>query len=612
MASGALGRFTKARGLLIKRQLDRYPERGARLSYLGIVVLLTVVLYYVYWEEGATLPLLLPYYHMSFRYFLYLVVISNGLGAFAAVVGGISDKIGRTNLVLGGTLLIGLLQLVAIPNISTKLAFAFAYSAIGIVEGVILVVTPALMRDFSPQVGRATAMGFWTLGPTLGSLVAALVAAHTLTHLAPWQDQFMISGTGALIVFVVAFVFLRELAPGLRSQLMVTEQERTLVEARARGLDLPAAVRHPLRSVIRWDLISSSIGISLFLLIYYASVTILTLYWVVVFNQTTSNANGINTWFWACNAGAVVVIGFLSDALRVRKPFMLVGVVGAIVMTIVFLSRTSDPHTGYYTNVLIVSLLGIMLGVAYPAWMAAYTEQVEHHNPALVATGLAIWGWVLRIIVAISFLVLPYIITTATTIVDNQQAATSLQTFQAAQPYVPGATNPAPPPAPAGVLASLDEVGPPGTALATILEHYATSHSLAQAVASVPASLHDQVTGLLGFESLATDIQDGKTVTSLQIAAVSQNSPQLATLLRAELKVVPAQKAAPNQWRRWWWVCAAGQGVFLLLLFTMRGRWRPRSARRDIAEHERLMLEELTRIQKTDVAVEPRLWPTSV
>jgi hypothetical protein len=384
---------------------------------------------------------------------------------------------------------------------------------------------------------------------------------------------------------------------------MVTEQERTLVEARARGLDLPAAVRHPFRSVIRWDLISSSIGISLFLLIYYASVTILTLYWVVVFNQTTSNANGINTWFWACNAGAVVVIGFLSDALRVRKPFMLIGVVGAIVTTIVFLSRTSDPHTGYYTNVLIVSLLGIMLGVAYPAWMAAYTEQVEHHNPALVATGLAIWGWVLRIIVAISFLVLPYVITTATTIVDNQEAATSLQTFQAAQPYVPGATHPAPPPAPAAVLARLDEVGPPGKALATILEHYATSHSLAQAVASVPASLHDQVTGLLAFEPLATDIQDGKMVTSPQIAAVSQSSPQLATLLRAELKVVPAQKAAPNQWRRWWWVCAIGQGAFLLLLFTMRGRWRPRSARQDIAEHARLVQQELTRIQKTDIAV---------
>jgi MFS family permease len=587
---------------LLSRQLDRYPDRAARLSYLGIVVLIAVVLYYVYWEEGATLPLLLPYYHMSFRYFLLLVVISNGLGAFAAIVGGVSDKIGRVNLVLGGILLIGLLQLVAIPNLSSKLAFAFAYSAIGIVEGVILVVTPALMRDFSPQVGRASAMGFWTLGPTLGSLVAALVATHTLSHLPPWQDQFMISGTVTLVVFVIAFVFLRELAPGLRSQLMVTQQERALIEARAPELDVAGAMRHPLRSVIRWDLISSSIGIALFLLIYYASVTVLTLYWVVVFNQTTSDANGINTWFWAFNAGTVVVIGIVSDALRVRKPFMLVGAVGAIVMTIVFLSRTSDPHTSYYTNVLISSLLGVMLGVAYPAWMAGFTEQVEARNPALAATGLAVWGWVLRIVVAISFVVLPYVITTATTLVDNEQAATNLQTFQSAQPYVPGTTNASPPTAPATVLTSLDKVGPPGEALASILRSYASTHSLGVALTSVPASLRSQVAGLLAFEPLAADIQADKTVTRAQIAAVGKSSPQLAGLLLAEQKVVPAQKAAPAEWRRWWSVCAGGQAVFLLLIFTMRGYWRPRSARRVIAEHQLLVQEEFAKIRGPDIA----------
>jgi hypothetical protein len=600
-ATGEGTRLTGLHRALIKRQLDRYPNRGARLSYLGIVVLIAVVLYYVYWEEGATLPLLLPYYHMSFRYFLYLVVISNGLGAFAAVVGGFSDKIGRVNLVLGGILVIGLLQLVAIPNISTKLAFAFAYSVIGIVEGIILVVTPALMRDFSPQVGRASAMGFWTLGPTLGSLVAALVATHTLVHLPPWQDQFMISGTVTLVVFVIAFIFLRELTPGLRSQLMVTDQERGLVEARALGLDLDAARRHPLRSVIRWDLITSSIGISLFLLIYYASVTILTLYWVVVFSQTTSNANGINTWFWAFNAGTVVVVGILSDALRVRKPFMLVGAVGAIVMTIVFLSRTSDPHTTYYTNVLISSLLGVMLGIAYPAWMAGFTEQVEAHNPALAATGIAVWGWVLRIVVAISFVVLPYVITTATTLVDNENAATSLQTFQSAQPYVPGATNASPPAAPAAVLTDLDKVGPPGEALAAILRGYASTHNLGQALTSVPSSLRGQISGLVAFDPLAADIQKGKAVTSTQIAAVEKSSPQLASLLRAEQKVVPAQKAAPAEWRRWWWVCAGGQAVFLLLIFTMRGFWRPSSARRVIAEHQVLARAEFEKIQAPDL-----------
>ena len=50
---------------------------------------------------------------------------------------------------------------------------------VGVVEGICLVATPALIRDFSPQVGRATAMGFWTSGPVLGSLIVAVVGSAT-------------------------------------------------------------------------------------------------------------------------------------------------------------------------------------------------------------------------------------------------------------------------------------------------------------------------------------------------------------------------------------------------------------------------------------------------
>ena len=38
---------------------------------------------------------------------------------------------------------------------------------------------------------------------------------------------------------------------------------------------------------------------------------------------------------------------------------------------------------------------------------------------------------------ALSFLVLPYVITTSTVLVDNQNAGATLQAIQAAQPYAP-------------------------------------------------------------------------------------------------------------------------------------------------------------------------------
>src|SRR5580693_1614830 len=116
---------------LWKRQLTQYPDTLPRLGYLGIVVLTTIMLYYLYYVEGAVTPLLLPYYHMSFQYFLYLLVVSNAIGAFSAFIGGLSDKIGRANLTIYGTLVVALIQLFDITHTTEKFWFAASYCVIG-------------------------------------------------------------------------------------------------------------------------------------------------------------------------------------------------------------------------------------------------------------------------------------------------------------------------------------------------------------------------------------------------------------------------------------------------------------------------------------------------
>ena len=593
---------------LWRRQLYKYPNTLPRLGYLAIVVLTTIMLYYLYYVEGAVTPLLLPYYHMSFQFFLYLLVVSNAIGAFSAFIGGLSDKIGRANLTIYGTLLVAVIQLFAIPHIHDKYWFAASYCVIGFVEGVILVSTPALMRDFSPQMGRGVAMGFWALGPTMGALCASLVATHTLGHLAPWQDQFIISGIVCMCVVVISFIFLRELSPQLRDQLMVTEKERALVEARAMGIDVEAATKHPIRSMMRLDLISSSIAISLFLLFYYASVSVLTIYWVVTFNRTTPQANGINVWLAAFLSLGLVIAGVLSDWAKVRKPFMLVGAICAMVMMVFLIMQTDHPHTGYYSNVLVIVLLAVSISLAYAPWMANYTEQVEHHNPALTASGLAIWGWILRITVVLSFLVLPYVITTSTVLVDNQNAGATLQTIQAAQPYAPdtstlkcNAT-----PAPANVIANLKttpEARPELTTLATILETCNSTHQLLKALTAAGGLSNPHVLGLNAFNPLALDIQHGKPVTEAQLAGVAKYSPNLANLLRSEQKLIPAQKTSPGEWKRWWTVCLIGQFIFAILVFFMRGPWSPRAARRELDAHDRMIDEELAKLTREPATI---------
>jgi hypothetical protein len=268
-------------------------------------------------------------------------------------------------------------------------------------------------------------------------------------------------------------------------------------------------------------------------------------------------------------------------------------------MMILIIRQISHPHTGYYSNVLLMVLLAIAIGCAYCPWMAGYTEQIESHNPALAASGLAIWGWILRIVVAISFLLLPRIITTSTTLVDNQGAATALQAIQGAVPYAPSTTACAAKPAPGGVISTLDATKEPGPqTLAKLIVACDRSHNLLQAVDAAGGLANPQVQGLLAFEPLANSINAGQAVSATEIATkVGAHSQNLASLLSAERKLVPAQKMSPNQWKRWWWICIGGMVIFFLLVFTMRGRWSPRAAKRDLEEREHLVTEELAKIR---------------
>jgi len=280
---------------------------------------------------------------------------------------------------------------------------------LGFIEGIILTVTPALVRDFSPRLGRAAAMGFWTVGPVGGSVLATFVASQTLPAYHTWQSQYVIAGIVGLVIFLVCLFGLRELSPGLRDQIMNTLREKALVEARANSIDVDKVVQHPWRQMLRPRLLISSFGISVFLLIYYAAVGFFVIYLATIFKFPLAQANGMVSIFWAINVLSAIVVGFISDALLVRKPFMVIGAVALIIVTILFISRIGQP-TSAGLMTLLLSLIGICLSISYVTWMAGYTETVEDFNPALVATGLSVWGFLLRIIVVLSTLALPIVV----------------------------------------------------------------------------------------------------------------------------------------------------------------------------------------------------------
>jgi len=542
-AAGARTALTR----LLRRDLAAYPATGRRLAYLAIVVVTTVVLYYMLYIQYAVATSIITHFGMTYRYFVWVSVVGNAVGAFASLAAGLADRWGRANMVVYGLLAASLLVFFGLPNAGSKATYLVLFALVSFIEGVVLVATPALIRDFSPQLGRATAMGAWTMGPVVGSLVVTTVTSNTLDS-ASWQDELRYSAIAGFAVFAVALFALRELSPALRDQIMVTLRDRALVEARAKGVDPAAARRGEWRQMLRPDITGSALAISIYLLLYFAAVGNFVVFFATTYGYSEQRANAVANWYWAANAVALVAVGLLSDRIRVRKPFMIVGAAGSIAATAVFATRATHPATGYYTFAWLFVAIGVFSGVAYAPWMASFTETVERHNPAATATGLAVWGWTIRAVVAISAAFIPVLVTSVTPLVDHGAQVTAAQR-QAAP------------------------------ALAIIGAHPQTFAELGK----YPA-------GKVPPDVAARAVQE---VGAADLAVVQKAQPQLDVLTAYGTKVQKAAHDGPGQWRTWWWICVGGQVLFLPFVFLMTGRWSPKRAREDAERHQEAVDREL-------------------
>jgi len=620
---------------LWQRQLRGYPATGRRYAYLAIVVLATIALYYELYINGAVGPSILQGYGISFTYYVIILIAGNALGAFGSLFAGLTDRWGRANVLLIGLLVTALLALLAVPAARNGFQYGVIYAFIAIVEGMALVATPALMRDFSPQVGRATAMGFWTIGPVAGSLIVTEVSSHTLTHFSDWQAQYKIAGIVGLVVWAVMFAFLRELSPQLRDQLMVQIEDKQLIEAKAKNVDVKGAVENQWRRAASPRVIACAIGIALQLILYYTVVAFFVIYITTVFQPGFSQdqANGILNWYWGVEVGTLIVVGFLSDRLLVRKPLAMVGGIGYAATTLGLIIATGRSGTSYNQLVLLMAFFGFFGGLAFLPWMAAFTETVEKISPALTATGLAIWGWIIRVTVSLIFVALIFVVPSVTPLVDrgstvqaylaDPNVATVVAHGATVQKYLND------PKVASAVTVQQDLQDPKVAAAVPIIQaHPAVFAQLAQYPPNAipPDVLAAAVAALGGGPQALQQLQtvaaaSGDPVSGPKLLYVVTNGPaaqaaltdpavgpklayvaqygagvqqalaepgvrdKVAYVASHGPEVQKAQRDAGSQWQHWFWIAFGGQIVFLPLLFFLTGRWSPSKAREDEHEH---------------------------
>src|SRR5262249_23997343 len=338
------------------------------------------------------------------------------------------------------------------------------------------------------------------------------------------------------------------------------------------------------------------IVVSVMLLIYYTAVGFSVIYLSSMFGFSLKDANGLGNWNWGFNVIAVILIGVISDHFRVRKLFMVLGGALAAVMTVVYLLQAGH-HPGYYELAVILAVGAFFLGVVYTPLMARYTETVEVRNPALIATGLVIWGWIIRIVVFIAFLIIPVVITSVTPLVNyGPTVATYAAKYRSQIAFVQ--VHPTVVATAQKYHIQLVNAAKFAPELAVIKAHPALFNKLASypSPAAIPPKLLAQAVaaaggGATGTKILTTIGANGPAINGViavapQLAPLAPYSAQLAALAKVPPQVLPYMAAhgaavqeaaaqAPSQWRTWYWICFGGVVVFLLSIPLLRGRWRP-------------------------------------
>ena len=384
------------------RELSVYPVGRRRVWLLAIAVLASLIANFET-TIATILPLLQRDLHMSLEVYGLIAAASVLVGGLSAGFGGIlSDRWGRVTIL--------------VPTLTVTAACNFLLATVDSVSGLFMVrclmlfiegagitITASLVRDFSPRLGRAQAFAFWTWGPVGASFLASFIAGFTLPMFGnAWQSQAIIMGIVSLVLCAVVIWQIAEPSAALRAQVMQHE-EAVVSEVK---ID-PGKVRELFRHPHLWAHVFGNTGWQV-------------LYWTfAIFGQTilagdafgmeTAQANRVVALGILLNALAVIVVGRISDRLRLRKPFTAVGIVLTIATLAYFISLVGTGATvGRVT--LVYAILFLVLGVAYVPWMANFSEDAEDVDPRLQGAALGLWGMVVRVMIVCLLVISPMVV----------------------------------------------------------------------------------------------------------------------------------------------------------------------------------------------------------
>jgi hypothetical protein len=236
------------------------------------------------------------------------------------------------------------------------------------------------------------------------NFMANKIAALTLPIYHTWQSQIWITGILGAVMFVPIAIWLRDLSTELRLQIFRTE----IAALEARGVklqsaELPSSNRDAYARLLKHpEIWLQVIGITANLTLYFAITAFGPLMFTQAFNYPPAEAAAMNSNFWLCNLAVLVVTGFVSDRLQIRKPIAIVGAALSIGLLVWWVPSFTTGGLPRGEMAIVAAILGGFLAIGYVPWAAHFSETLEEVSPALQATGWAMFGLAVRVWAGVS------------------------------------------------------------------------------------------------------------------------------------------------------------------------------------------------------------------
>ena len=342
--------------------------------------------------NGVVLPLLMEEWGLTAMQAGMLASTALAGMMFGAMIfGSLADKIGRKKVIMICIVLFsGLTFAGGFASNPTEFAILRFLAGLGI--GGVMPNLVALTSEYAPQKMRSTLVTTMFSGYAVGGVMAALLGAW-FTPSFGWEIMFFIAGIPLLLLPVI-WKFLPE------SLTFIVQQDRQ-AEARqiVRRLDAKIAVQETTTFELhKVDVPETASVVSLFkrgravntLLFWTAFFTcLLTMYALSSWLPKLMMAAGYSMdnslmFMMVMNVGAVVGIvggGILADRFHLKPVLMFLGIMGAIVMSLM----------GFQSNQVLLYILVFLAGAAsIGSQMLLYSYVAQFYPLAVRSTGI---GW---------------------------------------------------------------------------------------------------------------------------------------------------------------------------------------------------------------------------